>query len=197
MTVASSGLQLEVVLRKGQRLLDRGPYTGAWTEAALAPRAAAHRATPPSPAVTGRRRGRAAYDASSRRAASRSAARVECARKAAAPAALAMNFNVYSHAPMDLGYWVASPSKHRARWAAHRARRAAAARSVPRTRRVRPRKARLFSSSPVARSWPRRIRSRSTSRARLYIEPLSKCNQIAKTTPTAAEAVCTAPFPLR
>ena len=112
-------------------------------------------------------------------------------------AALAMNFNVYSHAPMDLGYWVASPSKHRARWAAHRARRAAAARSVPRTRRVRPRKARLFSSSPVARSRPRRIRSRSTSRARLYIEPLSKCNQIAKTTPTAAEAVCTAPFPLR
>ena len=110
---------------------------------------------------------------------------------------LAMNFNVYSHAPMDLGYWVASPSKHRARWAAHRARRAAAARSVPRTRRVRPRKARLFSSSPVARSWPRRIRSRSTSRARLYIEPLSKCNQVAKTTPTAAEAVCTAPFPLR
>ena len=51
LTVASSGLQLEVVLRKGQRLLDRGPYTGAWTEAALAPRAAAHRATPPSPAV--------------------------------------------------------------------------------------------------------------------------------------------------
>ena len=87
LTVASSGLQLEVVLRKGQRLLDRGPYTGAWTEAALAPRAAAHRATPPSPAVTGRRRGRAAYDASSRRATSRSAARVECARKAAAPAA--------------------------------------------------------------------------------------------------------------
>ena len=29
LTVASSGLQLEVVLRKGQRLLDRGPYTGA------------------------------------------------------------------------------------------------------------------------------------------------------------------------
>ena len=173
MTVASSGLQLGVVLRKGQRLLDRGPYTGAWTEAALAPRAAAHRTSPPSPAVTGRRRGRAAYNA------------------------LAMNFNVYSHAPMDLGYWVASPSKHRARWAAHRARRAAAARSVPRTRRVRPRKARLFSSSPVARSRPRRIRSRSTSRARLYIEPLSKCNQVAKTTPTAAEAVCTAPFPLR
>ena len=57
LTVASSGLQLEVVLRKGQRLLDRGPYTGAWTEAALAPRAAAaHRATPPSPAVTGRKR---------------------------------------------------------------------------------------------------------------------------------------------
>ncbi len=28
-----------------------------------------------------------------------------------------MNFNVYSHAPMDLGCWVASPSKHRARWA--------------------------------------------------------------------------------
>ena len=51
LTVASSGLQLGVVLRKGQRLLDRGPYTGAWTEAALAPRAAAHRATPPSPAV--------------------------------------------------------------------------------------------------------------------------------------------------
>ena len=70
LTVASSGLQLEVVLRKGQRLLDRGPYTGAWTEAALAPRAAAHRATPPSPAVTGGRRGRGAYDASSRRAAS-------------------------------------------------------------------------------------------------------------------------------
>ena len=67
LTVASSGLQLEVVLRKGQRLLDRGPYTGAWTEAALAPRAAAHRATPPSPAVTGRRRGRAAYNAPPRR----------------------------------------------------------------------------------------------------------------------------------
>ena len=86
LTVASSGLQLEVVLRKGQRLLDRGPYTGAWTEAALAPRAAAHRTSPPSPAVTGRR-GRGAYDAPSRRAASRNAARVECARKAAAPAA--------------------------------------------------------------------------------------------------------------
>ena len=81
-------LQLEVVLRKGQRLLDRGPYTGAWTEAALAPHAAAaHQATPPPPAVTGRRRGRAAYDAPSRRAASRNTARVECARKAAAPAA--------------------------------------------------------------------------------------------------------------
>ena len=36
LTVASGALQLEVVLRKGQRLLDRGPYTGAWTEAALA-----------------------------------------------------------------------------------------------------------------------------------------------------------------
>ena len=34
-------MQVEVVLRKGQRLLDRGPYTGAWTEVALAP--------PPSP----------------------------------------------------------------------------------------------------------------------------------------------------
>ena len=52
LTVASSGLQLEVVLRKGQRLLDRGPYTGACTEAALAPHAtAAHRTAPPSPAV--------------------------------------------------------------------------------------------------------------------------------------------------
>ena len=73
-------LDLEVVLRKGQRLLDRGPYTGACTEAALAPHAtAAHHTAPPSPAVTGR----GAYDASSRRAAARSAARVECARKVA------------------------------------------------------------------------------------------------------------------
>ncbi len=72
LTVASSGLQLEVVLRKGQRLLDRGPYTGAWTEAALAPRAAAHRTSPPSPAVTGRR-GRGAYDAPSRRVTQRNA----------------------------------------------------------------------------------------------------------------------------
>ena len=77
LTVTPRGVvTLEVVLRKGQRLLDRGPYTGACTEAALAPHAtAAHRTAPPSPAVTGR----GAYDASSRRAAARSAARVECA----------------------------------------------------------------------------------------------------------------------
>ena len=168
----------------GQRLLQRPSngclYKGNASSARRHSRSpsTAHRATPPSPAVTGRRRGRAAYNAPPRRS-------------------TCYEFQCLFTRTEDLGYWVASPSRHRARSAALQARRVAAARSAPRTRRVRPRKARLFSSSPVARSRPRRIRSRSTSRARLYIEPLSKCNQIAKTTPTAAEAVCTAPFPLR
>ena len=54
LTVTPRGVvTLEVVLRKGQRLLDRGPYTGACTEAALAPHATtAHRAAPPSPACS-------------------------------------------------------------------------------------------------------------------------------------------------
>ena len=160
----------------GQRLPQRPSYGCLYRGDASSarrhsrPPPAAHRAAPPSPAVTGRHRPTAAQPRSVPRNAAR-AAWASWAAAPAAPATIAMNFNVYSHAPMDLGYWVASPSKHRARWAAHRARRAAAARSVPRTRRVRPRKARLFSSSPVARSRPRRIRSRSTSRARLYIEP--------------------------
>ena len=35
LTVASSGLQLEVVLRKGQRLLDRGPFSSCFDMNAL------------------------------------------------------------------------------------------------------------------------------------------------------------------
>ena len=76
----------------GQRLLQRPSYGCLYKGGASSARrhsrspSAAHQASPPSPAVTGRR-GRGAYDASSRRAAARSAARVECARKAAAPAA--------------------------------------------------------------------------------------------------------------
>ena len=56
LTVTPRGVvTLEVVLRKGQRLLDRGPYTGACAEAAPAPHAStAHRAAPPSLAATGR-----------------------------------------------------------------------------------------------------------------------------------------------
>ena len=76
----------------GQRLLQRPSYGCLYKGSASSARrrnrspSAAHRTSLPSPAVTGRH-GRGAYDAPSRRAASRSAARVECARKAAAPAA--------------------------------------------------------------------------------------------------------------
>ena len=76
----------------GQRLLQRPSYGCLYKGGASSARrhsrspSAAHQASPPSPAVTGRR-GRGAYDAPSRRATARSAARVECARKAAAPAA--------------------------------------------------------------------------------------------------------------
>ena len=80
----ASPCSTEVVLRKGQRLLDKGPYTGAWTEAALAPHAAAaHRASPPSPTVTGRHRPTAAQP----RSVPRNAARAAWASWAAAPAA--------------------------------------------------------------------------------------------------------------
>ena len=71
----------------GQRLLQRPSYGCLYKGSASSARrrnrspSAAHRTSLPSPAVTGRH-GRGAYDAPSRRAASRSTARVECARKA-------------------------------------------------------------------------------------------------------------------
>ena len=188
-------------------------YTGAWTEAALAPRAAAHWATPPSPAVTGRRRGRAAYDASSRRAASRSAARVECARKAAAPAAPATTaspllswvhneFECLFTRSTNLGYWAQQThlSTERSRQLLKRAVRHR--RAVPPVRRVF-----TFSAHPLQRSVGRRqpkqvgrgqpkrcAQGQRTSWAGLYIEPGLRPSR-SSAGPTATDAVSTARSP--
>ena len=114
----------------GQRLLQRPSYGCLYKGSASSARrrnrspSAAHRTSLPSPAVTGRH-GRGAYDAPSRRAASRSTARVECARKAAAPAApattasLAMNFNVSLRAHRALLLELRAPSWPRARGTQH------------------------------------------------------------------------------